>query len=620
MKGQAAPADRARTGSDDASGYHVMAAVGGEGEQAPLLSLARALAGDHGAVTLVCVTRDGEPPEWLTAPDPEASPPVHVQVHADDEPGEGIVSAVEDAAPDVLLLGWTGEAGSRRHLLSRTLDHVIRYAPCHIVVARVDEWAEVRRVLVPAAGGPNAATAIDLALRLSADVEVTALYVARQSTGRLGVAAGHEQLTRILEPWQDERRIQARVVRAESIIAGILDAAQDGHDALLVGASNESYVDRKLFGDVPQTLAARASVPTLIVRRRAGRIKSILRRAERALADVQDMITVAERIEAYREIRRGARPDIDFFVLIAFAAAIASLGLAIDSAAVIIGAMVIAPLMSAIFGISLGVVQGDVRLLWRAAGTTLRGAALGIAVGLLVGLVFPLEGPTPEILSRAQPTLIDLMIALLSGTAGAYAQCRRNALGALAGVAIAVALVPPLATTGLGVTLGSGRIAGGALLLFLTNLSAITAAGSVVFLLFGFRPDPGRRVRVFSWSMVGILFVLVLVSGLLTVLTVRSIREVRLHRALETALVAEVGEMADVSLVGWAVEDTSGRTLHVSVEVQSTRTLSYDDALGLQARVAQHMRLPVRLVLSVAQHTRFDPGATPTPGTVSGER
>jgi uncharacterized hydrophobic protein (TIGR00271 family) len=605
---------------DDSKGgdrYHIIAAVGARAEQETLLALARALAGDRGAITLLYVTPDGERPAWLL-PAVDGAPPVDVQVLAGDDPGDAIVALVADVEPDILLLGWTGEEGSRHHLLGRTLDQVIRYASCHVVVARADRWPDVRRALVPAAGGPNAGTAIDLALHLSPDIEVTALYVARQLTGPLGVAAGHEQLTRILEPWDGDARVRPTVVRAPSVIDGILDAAHDGQDVLLVGASNESYVDRKLFGDVPQALAVRAKVPTLIVRPRAGPIKSILRRAERVLADVQDRITVAERVEAYREIRRGARPRLDFFVMIGLASAIASLGLAINSAAVIIGAMIIAPLMSAIFGVSMGVVQGDVRLLWRAGGTTLRGAALAIGVGLLVGTIVPLPAPTSEMLSRSQPTLVDLVIALLSGTAGAYAQCRRSTLEAVAGVAVAVALVPPLAITGLGLTLGSGAIAGGALLLFLTNLCAITAAGSLIFLLFGFRPDPGRRVRVFSRGMIGVLVALVLVSVLLTVLTIDSIREGRLHRAVEAALVAEVSDMGDVSLVDWQTGEPSTGDLRLSVEVQSTHPISHQDAIDLQDRVAQRIHRPVHLVLSVATYARLDPQMTPTPGPAAG--
>jgi uncharacterized membrane protein len=197
--------------------------------------------------------------------------------------------------------------------------------------------------------------------------------------------------------------------------------------------------------------------------------------------------------------------------------------------------------------------------------------------------------------------------------AGAYAQCRRNVLGALAGVAIAVALVPPLAIAGIGVTLGSSAIAGGALLLFLTNLSAITTAGSVVFLLFGFRPDPGRRVRVFSRGMVGVLIMLGVVSVLLTVLTINSVRESRLLRALDAALTVEIGQMPGVELVEWAISERQGDTLLLDAQVRSVHAIPRQEAVDLQERVAARVQQPVTLVLSVVQFTRLEPLATPTP-------
>ena len=595
------------------SKLHVVAAIGEPAQQITLAQLACAIAREHGSVTMLCVTPDGNRPEWMREPDGCEGVQVRVETRAGQDTGQAILQAVEDLAPHLLLLGWSGEEGTRRYLLGSTLDPVIRYAPCDVVVVRAERWPHIERALVPAAGGPNASAAVGLALRLGPEVRVTALNVARETSGPLGVAAGREQLGGMLEPWQRDGRVEAKVVRSGSVIDGILAEAGQGYDVLLIGASNESYIDRKLFGNVPQTVAAEAPVPTLVVRRRVSRLKSFLRRVQQVWDGVQEHMTVAERVETYREIRRGARPQADFFFMIGCSAAIASLGLMMDSAAVIIGAMVIAPLMTAIFGISLGIVQGDVRLLWKAAGTTLRGAALAVAIGLLVGLVIPLYSPTSEILSRTQPTLVDLVIATLSGVAGAYAQCRRNVLGALAGVAIAVALVPPLAIAGIGVTLGSGAIAGGALLLFLTNLSAITTAGSVVFLLFGFRPDPGRRVRVFSRGMVGVLIMLGVVSVLLTVLTINSVRESRLLRALDAALTAEIGQMPGVELVEWAISERQGDTLLLDAQVRSVHAIPRQEAVDLQERVAARVQQPVTLVLSVIQFTRLGPLATPTP-------
>jgi uncharacterized hydrophobic protein (TIGR00271 family) len=364
---------------------------------------------------------------------------------------------------------------------------------------------------------------------------------------------------------------------------------------------------------VPQTVAAEAAVPTIIVRRRAGPVRTLVRQAQRWLAGIQGPITASAQVEAYREVRNGARAGADFYVLIALAAAIAALGLQMNSPAVIIGAMIIAPLMSAIFGVSMGVVQGDAQLLLRSISTTLRGTGLAIVIGALVSWIVPQDQITPEILGRTQPTLMDLSVALISGLAGAYAQCRRNVLGAVAGVAIAVALVPPLATIGIGLSIGSGSIAWGALLLFITNLSAITFAGSVVFLFFGFRPDPGRRIRVFARALVGVLVLLAAISVPLAWLSVNSFRSTILQETLDRALAAEIGAMDGVALERYEMVAGKGQnqTLHLDVAVKSLRPLSEQEAADLQVQLAARLGRPVDLVLSVTPITQLKSSSGP---------
>ncbi len=586
--------------------YHILIAISSESELDSLRELGYRLARPRqGVVTLLHVAPDGRRPEWLrpspTAPEVQ----VRIEVRAGRQVSATILEATRELAPDLLLLGWRGEEGTRRYLLGQTLDPVIRYASCDVAVVRGHKPAEVRRVLVPAAGGPNAILALDLALRLSPDAQVTALNVVRQTAGPVEVALGYRQLSEVLEPWQGEGRIVARVVRAPNPIEGILNEAANGYDLLLIGASNESYIDRKLFGNVPQTVAARAPTPTLIVRRRVGPVRSLLRQARRRLAEMHGGLTMAERVEAYRDIRRGARPSRDFFTMLSLAAAMASLGLLMNSPTVIIGAMVIAPLMSAIFGISMGIVQGDARLLWQAAGTTARGMGLALLVGLGAGLLAADNPPTGEMLSNARPTLLDLAVALLSGTAGAFARCRRNAMGSLAGVAIAVSLVPPLTTTGIGLTTGNTTLAGGAILLFLTNLSAIMAAGSVVFWFFGFRPDPGRRVLVFGRGMIGILGLLTVLIAALAALTVHSLHTNALHRALQEALDAEVATMTGVELEEWRITAQEGEVIHLEVSVRATHPLRHDDVRKLQERIAARLQRPVALTLSIVPVTRM---------------
>lgn len=176
---------------------------------------------------------------------------------------------------------------------------------------------------------------------------------------------------------------------------------------------------------------------------------------------------------------------------------IATLGLLENSTAVIIGAMLIAPLLSLITRSSIALVRGDLTRVWRALITLLIGILLAIGVsgvlGLLVSLTFfnTFEQLPSEIVSRTMPNLFDLIVALAGGAADAYALARPNITATLPGVAIATALMPPLCIVGIGVALGRMDLSIGALLLFLANLTGIVFASSLVFAMMGFRPKLG---------------------------------------------------------------------------------------------------------------------------------
>jgi uncharacterized hydrophobic protein (TIGR00271 family) len=186
--------------------------------------------------------------------------------------------------------------------------------------------------------------------------------------------------------------------------------------------------------------------------------------------------------------------NINYWLEIVFSAGIAALGLALNSPAVIIGAMLISPLMGPIMATGLALAAGDLYLAIKAITNLVVSIALAIALSAFIVWLLPFHSATAEVLSRINPDLLDLGVALFSGFAGSLAVCRAGADGAvttLPGVAIAVALMPPLCVMGYG--LGSGantRIMGGAGLLFLTNLVAIVSSAFVVFLLVGMNsPD-----------------------------------------------------------------------------------------------------------------------------------
>ncbi|MCP4452602.1 MAG: DUF389 domain-containing protein, partial [Planctomycetes bacterium] len=165
--------------------------------------------------------------------------------------------------------------------------------------------------------------------------------------------------------------------------------------------------------------------------------------------------------------------------MIGLSAAIASLGLILDSGAIVIGAMLVAPLMSAIVGMGMAIIQGDLRFLLQTLRASLLGAAIAILTGFFFGLINFQDDTTHQILQRTEPSSLDLVVALISGVAAAYALCRNNVSNSLPGVAIAVALVPPLATVGVCLSIGLWGLAWGGFKLFLCNMVAIVFASAL---------------------------------------------------------------------------------------------------------------------------------------------
>ncbi|MBY8965584.1 DUF389 domain-containing protein [Algiphilus sp. NNCM1] len=187
-------------------------------------------------------------------------------------------------------------------------------------------------------------------------------------------------------------------------------------------------------------------------------------------------------------LKDSARIGPDYFTLSILSALIGTLGLLLDSAAVIIGAMVLAPLMAPIICVSMAALRRDVQLLKPALVAIGAGVGLSMAVAALIAILIPMRMVNPEIEARLEPSLLDLAVAVFSGVAGAYAYARESVMKSLPGVAIAVALVPPLAVIGIGIGWWDTRIMMGASLLFATNLVGIALAGAVTFMVLGYGP------------------------------------------------------------------------------------------------------------------------------------
>ena len=207
----------------------------------------------------------------------------------------------------------------------------------------------------------------------------------------------------------------------------------------------------------------------------------------------------------FEQIEASSVPSLNFYFMLGMATAIASFGLLSNSAPAIIGAMIVAPLMSPIVGFSFASIMGANRLAVSSLLSILTGIALVIGIAFICTIAIDLRVVGSEIVARTAPSTLDLMIALCSGAAAAFAHARIGIASSIAGVAIAVALVPPLSVVGIGLALGDSAVsaeaialsdfhhrgngtsmAGGAFLLFLTNILGIVAAAILVFGLQGY--------------------------------------------------------------------------------------------------------------------------------------
>lgn len=187
-----------------------------------------------------------------------------------------------------------------------------------------------------------------------------------------------------------------------------------------------------------------------------------------------------------RRFESLSKLSADFLALLSASTLIATFGLFQNSAGVIIGAMIIAPLMRPLLGLSLGLLTADLLLLRRALTTLLIGTLIAVTVAAIFGVLLKEMELTSEILARTKPTLLDLGVAIFAGGIGAYCQAKEELQDSLAGVAIAVALVPPLCVVGIGLAFAQPELWQGASLLYLTNLVGITISGAIVLLMLGF--------------------------------------------------------------------------------------------------------------------------------------
>lgn len=291
--------------------------------------------------------------------------------------------------------------------------------------------------------------------------------------------------------------------------------------------------------------------------------------------------------DLFQVLRDNARTKNSYMVLMAISAFLATLGLFADSSPVIIGAMILAPLMAPLISLSMAVLRLERNLMISSSKTILAGIGISFVFAVVVTWITPIRIANSEILDRISPNILDLGIAVLSGVAGAYAHAREEVAKTLAGVAIAVALVPPLVVAGIGFGWLDWNIFSGASLLFLTNLSGMVLAGSLTFMALGFSPFRLARKGIFVTFIIVIIFSLPLGFSFNTLL-----QEHRLILALD-AWETENYTITDVKIQNM-------KPLKLSIKVVTEHALLDYELNDIKSQIEEKLNQEVALEINIA--------------------
>jgi uncharacterized hydrophobic protein (TIGR00271 family) len=215
----------------------------------------------------------------------------------------------------------------------------------------------------------------------------------------------------------------------------------------------------------------------------------------------------------FGSLREEGKLSSTFMTLLILATMIATFGLFINSGSVIIGAMLLAPLMQPIVSLSMGVLRQDALMQSNAFKTIVIGVVAVLLTSGVIALFVPIERLTSEMAGRLSPTLLDLFVAIVSGIAAAYAKNNEKIMSSLAGVAIAVALVPPIAVAGIGIGWGEWSMFMAAFLLFVTNLVGIVLAAAMTFMVLGYSPIKIARKGIVIWMLIVVVVAIPLYSS-----------------------------------------------------------------------------------------------------------
>jgi uncharacterized hydrophobic protein (TIGR00271 family) len=323
------------------------------------------------------------------------------------------------------------------------------------------------------------------------------------------------------------------------------------------------------------------------------------------------------RIMALLLPEQNRKSVVRFMLMLTLSVTIAVMGLAADSAAVVIGAMLIAPLMTPLMSFSAAVGLGLGKRATQAAFLVVVGSLWSVFLAVVLARILPTVTIGAEVLARTRPDVRDLIVAVAAGAAGAYATAREDMSGALPGVAVAVALVPPLAATGILIEADRRVLAEGSSLLYLTNLLAIIVSALIVLLATGVIPT--IRLCFQSSRIAMTTMAIVLATVMIAIpLTTRSLDAAESSKQ-QSEIAATIDELlGDRQL---EVTDLSLDGTKVTVELTGLDEppSAYDLARGLEPLLGDDAEAIVRWDQRAQGIARADTPPPPDPADVAGD-
>jgi uncharacterized hydrophobic protein (TIGR00271 family) len=386
---------------------------------------------------------------------------------------------------------------------TQELHKLLNSAPCGVFGLLYGEYvpSQIKRAFVVTTGHQNDRRAIRMANELRQRLGAfPTIGVVEDETGATPGRAGEKYVRAMLHDEAlnaDDFEVK---VTADTRKGRGIKALYEDHDLVVAGVDTS---------DLLQSLRDSLGDATAVV------VKPSRLLSKAAFQERLPRINPADLADLRLSLRMGSIWGPDFIGMLGLASAIASLGLLQNSPAVVIGSMLLAPLMTPMIGLGLALGQASVYLARQCGSSIIKGFLLTLLVSFVVGIITPAGETLPdEVLARGAPNVLDLLIAVFAAAAATLAMARPNISGAIAGVAIATALVPPVCSVGISLSQAEWLNAFGAAALFFTNLIAIIVMSSFTFSVLGVTSERARhhhrRRAVWGrWAFVVVLLALV---------------------------------------------------------------------------------------------------------------